>query len=302
VLIAQSVASLTLVVILVGVADLGAAGAVIGNVSVAAGGAAAVLIAVGRKFASDDSGRPLGLGELTRFGVRVYPASVTGFFSYRIDVFLLGFLLPGAPAEVTAMIGLYTLAVSLAELTFFVPDSVATVFFPRVAGADRRSADEMTPMVSRMTVLATLLVTAALIPAGFIAVHLILPAFVDALPAFLVLLPGVVALAVAKVLSSYVSGVGRPAPVAIAGVCALVVNIIANVLLIPVLGIVGASLSSVISYTVNTAILLVVVLRLSHMGPGSLLVPTRSEATQLLIVGRSVARRIRSGQTGGVAR
>jgi len=294
VLIAQSVASLAFVVVLVGAADLGAAGAVIGNVTVAAGGAAVVLFAVGRKFASDDSGRSLGIGELARFGIRVYPASVTGFFSYRVDIFLLGFLLPGSTSEVIAMIGLYTLAVSLAELTFFVPDSVATVFFPRVAGADRRSADEMTPMVSRMTVLATLLVTVALIPAAFVAVHLILPAFVDSLPAFLVLLPGVVALAVAKVLSSYVSGVGRPASVAIAGVCALVANIFANVLLIPALGIVGASLSSVISYTTNTVILLVVVLRLSHLGPGSLLVPRRAEVTRLLTVARAVVRRMRA--------
>jgi stage V sporulation protein B len=292
VLIGQSALSLMLVILLVGLLDLGPLGAVIGNLTVAGAGALAMVLGVRATSDESETGPRLAIGQLGRYGLRLYPASVTSFFSYRVDIFLLGFLLVGSPDEVTARVGLYTLAVSLAELTFFVPDSVATVFFPRIAGSERRNADEMTPMVSRMTVLVTLMVSVALIPAAFVAVHLILPNFTGSLPAFLVLLPGVVALAVAKVLSSYVSGIGQPLPVALAATIALATNVIANLLLIPPLGIVGASLASVISYSLNTATLVVITTRLSRRSPLELLVPSRAEARRLIEVARGVWRRV----------
>ncbi len=298
ILIGQSILSFLMVAVLVGLAGLGPAGAVIGNVVVAAAGALTVVVSVGATTRPGEPGAAIRLGELARYGLRLYPASVTSFFSYRIDIFLLGFLLVGSPTEVTAAVGLYTLGVSLAELTFFVPDSVATVFFPRIAGAERRSADEMTPMVSRMTVLAMILATIALIPAAFVAVHLILPDFVGSLPAFLALLPGVIALGVAKVLSSYVSGVGLPLPVAGAAVLSLIVNVILNFVLIPTLGILGASLASVGSYSVNTAVLLVVASRLTGRSPVAFLLPGRAEVTRLGMVARTILRRLRPGRRG----
>lgn len=296
VLVAQAALTLALVVVFVGVAGLGPAGAVLGNVIVAGAAATASAIAVRRTTRADEPAPPLGLGELARFGARVYPASVTTFFSYRIDIFLLGFLLAGSPSEVTAAIGLYTLGVSLAELTFFVPDSVSTVFFPRVAGSDRRGADAAAPMVSRMTILVMLLGTVLLVPAAVLAVNVLLPRFTDGLAAFAVLIPGVVVLGLAKVLSSYISGLGRPGPVTVAAVVSLVVNVTANLILIPPLGIIGAALASVMSYALNTAILVLIACRLSRRGPIDFLVPTRAEAVRLVEVVRAGWRRVRSGR------
>jgi O-antigen/teichoic acid export membrane protein len=292
VLIAQSALALVLVVVLVGAAGLGPTGAVVGSLVVAVVGAIATLVVARRTTSETEEGRPARIGELAGFGIRLYPASVTSFFSYRVDIFLLGFFLVGPDDAVAAQIGLYTLAVSLAELTFFVPDSVATVFFPRVAGAERRTADDLTPMVSRMTVLVTVIAVAALVPAAYVAVHVILPAFTGSLSPFLLLLPAVVTLAVAKVLSSYLSGLGQPLPVAVSAVTALIVNVVANVILIPLLGIHGAAIASIISYGVNTLMLLVVAVRLLHRSTADLLVPSRAEVERLVTVARAALRRL----------
>jgi O-antigen/teichoic acid export membrane protein len=278
ILVAQSLAVLALVVILVGVAGLGVAGAVIANVAVAAAGAIAMGMTL-RRTVTDvpDEGPQIRLGELTFYGVRLYPASAATYLSYRADIFMIAWLL-GDPRAV----GIYTLAVSLAELTFFIPDSVSTVFFARVAGSERQTADQLAPMVSRMTVLVTALGALALIPLAFAAVHVVLPAFVGSLPAFLVILPGVMALAVSKVLASYVSGLGMPLPVAAAAVASLIVNLVANLLFIPLYGIIGASISSVVSYGLHTTILVAIACRLSRLGPGAYLVPTRAEVARLV--------------------
>lgn len=282
ILIGQSIGTLVSVVILVGVMRLGVAGAVIGNLVVAGAGALAITLEARRVTAHDPEARPVRIGELAGYGLRLYPASLSSFFSYRADIFLLGALLGDAGA-----IGLYSIAVSLAELTFFVPDSVSTVFFPRVAAAARASADEMTPVVSRFTVMVTAVSVIGLVPAAFVLVLIVLPAFADSLPAFLVILPGILALSVAKVLSSYISGLGLPAPVATASVISLVINVAANLLLIPAWGIVGASAASLISYTVQAVILLGIAVRLTHRGPAAFLIPGREEV-----------RRLRDGVTG----
>jgi O-antigen/teichoic acid export membrane protein len=295
ILVSQSVLALSLTIVVVGVLGLGVAGAVVANLAVAVAGALAVLAESRRVTRSDPSAHesPVHPGELLSYGLKLYPASVTSFFSYRADVYLLGWLLADPVA-----IGLYSLAVSMAELTFFVPDSVSTVFFPRIAGAERVSANEMAPMVCRFTVLITILSAIGLIPVAYAAVYLILPAFSGSLPAFLVILPGVVALSVSKILSSYVSGLGLPTPIAITSSGALVLNVVANIALIPRFGIVGSSAASLISYTAHATVLVAISTRLSNRPFHAFVVPGRGEwrrllmgLTELLSRARSLARR-----------
>lgn len=295
ILVSQSIGALVSVVLLVGWLRLGVTGAVIGNLVVAALGALAISLEARRVTADDPESRPVRIGELTSYGAKLYPASLSSFFSYRADIFLLGLLLGDAGA-----IGLYSLAVSLAELTFFVPDAVSTVFFPRIAAAERASADEMTPVVSRFTVMVTALSVVALVPAAFVLVNLILPAFRGSLPAFLVILPGIVALSLAKVLSSYISGLGLPLPVAVASVVALVVNVGANLALIPVWGIVGASAASLISYSIHAAILLAVASRLARRSAGDFILPGSAEIRRLREGILSLIAGLRGARSGAV--
>ncbi len=279
ILIGQSILMVVLIVGLVGIADLGVTGAVIATIVVALATAVATTLELRRSIAADpeDATRPgVRIRELGSFGAKIYPASLAGFFGYRADVFLLSALL-GDPRA----IGLYTLGVSLAELTFFVPDAVSTVFFPRVAGMERESADEKVASVTRFTVLITLIATVLLIPAAFLAVNVVLPDFRDSLAPFLVLLPGIICLTVAKVLASYVGGLGIPLRVALASGSALGVNIVANLLLIPPLGIMGAAVASLISYTLNATLLLTIASRLSRRPPLEFILPTAGELRRL---------------------
>ena len=283
ILIGQSLAMLAATLILVGVAGLGAAGAVAGSVAVAAATALAITMAARRATRGGEQGGqrggpPVGLGELVGHGARLYPAAVTTFLSYRVDVFLLSALLGASSASA---IGLYSLAVRLAELVFVIPDSIGMVFFPRVAGAERAHADRMAPLVSRATVLVSALGALALAPAAVAGVYLVLPAFVPSLPAFFVLLPGIVAFSLAKVLSSYVSGLGMTRPVTVAAVASLALNVAANLLLIPIWGLVGAAAASLLSYTLHAVLLSIAAARLSRLPVAAFVLPTGGEVRQL---------------------
>jgi O-antigen/teichoic acid export membrane protein len=293
VLALQSLAWLAAVAGVVGIADLGVAGALASYLLVTGAGAVAVVTIVLRRSAREDAEpaeplepaaarelraprRPVRAGELLGFGLRLYPAGVTTFLSYRADLFLLSALLGDAGA-----IGLYAMAVSLAEITFQVPDSVATLFYPRVAGSTRADADRMAPAMARMTLLITLLAALALLPIAWLAIRILLPGFEGSLLPFAVLLPGTVALGLSKVLSGYISGLGLPGPVSVIAATALGVNLVCNVALIPALGIAGAALSSLVSYTVHALLTVRLAGRLSGSPFGAFVSPGRGEVQRL---------------------
>jgi O-antigen/teichoic acid export membrane protein len=293
IIVAQSALMLVGVVVLVGGLDMGVAGAVSSYVAVAVVAMVATAVELGRVVRREPPGGPaVRFGPFISYGLRIYPASVSGYFSYRADVLVLGAMLGDAVA-----VGLYTFAVSLAELAFMVPDSVSTVFYPRVAGMDRRDADSLAPQVSRFTLLVTGLALVGLIPAAWLATHVVLPAFGESMLPFLVLLPGIGALSISKVLSGYIGGLGMPLVVARASIVNLVVNLVANLVLIPPLGIVGAAMASLISYGVHAAILTAAASRLAHRRALEYIVPTSAEVKRLTDGIGSAWRRLRAGST-----
>lgn len=288
IVVAQSALMLVGVVVLVGVLDLGVAGAIASYVAVAIMAGVATAIELNRAVREDPSTGPnVRVSQVAAYGIRIYPASVTGYFSYRVDILVLSAILADSAA-----IGLYTFAVSLAELAFMIPDSVSTVFYPRVAGMERRDADALAPQVSRFTLLVTVIAVIGLIPAGYLATHFVLPAYAGSMLPFLVLIPGIIGLSVSKVLAGYVNGLGLPLMVARASIANLLINVVANVALIPVLGIVGAALASLVSYVSHAAILTVIASRIAKRRPLEYVIPTSAEVRRLTDGVRDLAARL----------
>jgi O-antigen/teichoic acid export membrane protein len=255
-------------------------------------GALAVLAAVRHVAVRNPDGDPVPMRALVSYGARAYPAGITGYFNYRADTFIIQALMVAAQAP--RALGLYSMAVTMAELIFYIPDAVTTIFLPTVAGSTAEAADAKLGRVSRLTVLATVSCSIALIPAAWAGVHLVLPKYDDCLPAFLVLLPGVVSLSLGKVMTSYIAGRGRPGPISVAAAITLVLNLAANVILIPQYGIVGASLASLISYTAMAALMVPVACRISGLSPAALVVPRKEEFLALRSIARLMVRRVSS--------
>jgi O-antigen/teichoic acid export membrane protein len=274
--LAQSALSLVLLVVLIGILGLGLDGAVAAAITSGIVAAIAYFV-VARRLQEPGSSAEVRVWEVLSYGIRVYPASVTAFFGYRADVFLLSWLL-GSPTQ----IGLYGVAVSLAELVFYVPDSVSTVFFPKVANAERADADRLVAPVNRLNLLITAGAALAMVPLGTIVVWVLLPSFAPGLAALYILLPGVVALSMSKVLSGYVTGVGRPLSTGAVSTATLIANLIANLILIPIAGIEGAAASSLLSYSMHASLMLLVASRASGEPISAFILPQRSDVAVLV--------------------
>ena len=196
---------------------------------------------------------------LFRYGLPSYPNSLSVFFSYRVDAYLIAFLV----LDPATALGYYSLAVGLAEIVFFFPRAVTTLYFPHVAGSPREESDRQVGLMSRVTLLVTGLSALLMAPAAAVMVWLVLPAYIPSLPALFVLLPGVVAFSVTFVAGGYLTGIDRVGITSVVSVVSVVTNVIANLILIPPFGIVGAAAASLISYSLSSVLLTIITGRLT---------------------------------------
>jgi O-antigen/teichoic acid export membrane protein len=178
-----------------------------------------------------------------KFGLRGYVANVLQFFNYRLDLFLVNYFL--GPSST----GIYTVAVAMAEMLWYLPNAVGFVIFPKAANTSAEAMNRFTPRVFRLTLALTAAGAVALAIIGKPFIEIVYsPAFASAYGPMLALLPGVVLLGGGKVLTNEIAGRGYPQYNSIASGVSLVLTIGLDLLLIPRLGVLGAAIASSFAY------------------------------------------------------
>jgi O-antigen/teichoic acid export membrane protein len=147
-------------------------------------------------------------------------------------------------------VGIYSVSVGLAEILWYFPNAVGFVIFPKATATKPEVMSAFTPKVFLITLGVTALGAIGLMALGKTFIQLIYSfAFIDAYIPMLVLLPGVILLGGAKVLTNEIAGRGYPQYNSINAGIALILTVIFDLILIPRLGMLGAALASSISYT-----------------------------------------------------
>jgi O-antigen/teichoic acid export membrane protein len=107
------------------------------------------------------------------------------------------------------------------------------------------------------------------------------PEFTPAVQALWYLLPGVLVFSIAKIIGNDFAGRGYVVTNGIVSASALALNIILNLVLVPRLGLVGASISSSISYTAATVLLVGLFAREAKVPWTHLIWPSRKDLIDL---------------------
>ena len=262
--LAQGAASTLLLTALVVGLDGGVGAAAAALITAAAGALVALGVLVRRLGGSL---RPRLQREVLQpmlsYAMRANLGNVLQFFNYRLDVFVVNYLL-GAE-----QVGIYGVAVSLAELLWQWPQAVSFALFPRATASDPEQMNRLTPRVLRWTLLVTLLGAIGLALVGALVIRFVFgERFAGAYGPMLILLPGVVLLGGGKVLGSDIAGRGHPGLNSLNSAAALVVTLAGNVALVPRFGIAGAALASSIAYALNFLLAVAFFLRVRRQPRG----------------------------------
>jgi O-antigen/teichoic acid export membrane protein len=187
---------------------------------------------------------------LLSFGARSWTSNVPHALNDQVDQLVISLIL--APRQ----LGLYVIAYTVATAPSFVGAAVVNTVLPTVASAGS-AAQQL--RATRRSILLTLAMTGA---AGLAVVAIMHPliriifgaAFLGAVPSARVLALAAVMQAETRVFHGVLKGLGRPTDATVSEVGALVVTGAGLAVLVPLLGIMGGALTSLIAYTASTLI------------------------------------------------
>lgn len=231
---------------------------------------------------------PKYIRQLLSYGAVAHLANIFSFLNYRLDNLILNTLAGPGP------VGIYSVAVGMGERFWIPATAIGSVLLPRIASLEGQEDARklITPIMSRLVFWLSLTMAVIIWPLiSWIISLLYSTEFQEAALPFRFLLPGIVFLNTTKILSNDIAGRGKPHINVYQSAVALIVNIGANIILIPQLGASGAALSSTISYSLLAILTILAYRRITKVPWQELIIPQRVDFLRVkLMLSRAFSR------------
>ena len=206
------------------------------------------------------------------YGLRGQIGNLATFFTYRLDIFIINYFLP------LSQLGYYALGVTISEALWQIPTAVGSALFPRTARTQVDDATQFTCFAMRQVFLVTCMCGILIAACSPLFVPFVFgAAFKPSIPVILLLLPGTMALCLAKVGCSDLAGRGKNGYSSIFAITCLVLTVFLDWILIPRVGILGAALASSIAYFLDSVLVLIAVRYELRVTWKDMLVPTKQD-------------------------
>jgi O-antigen/teichoic acid export membrane protein len=234
------------------------------------------------------------LRNMLSFGVRSYIQVVTAHLLLRISIYMVqSYLGP----EQTAF---YALALHLTETVLEVPQAIGLVLYPRLASLPEDEVHRLTAQTCRRTLMVTAPAALAL---GLFGPWLVTLWYGEAYAPAGAPLPwaavGVAMMSIFVIITRDFTARSKQRVNTIAGVTALIGNILLNLYVIPRYGITGAAFATAVSYTSACVILIGFFLWESRRPLAEVLIPTKADIQYFITVGQRAL--LRGRQMAGLA-
>jgi len=210
---------------------------------------------------------------LFNFGSKTYLNTVLSFLHLRVDQLMLNFFLN------PLAVGFYVISVGIVEKLWLLSQAVSMVLYPKVASMkDEEQRKRFTPIVARNTLFITILGAFLLfLLSKWLILLLYSDKFLPSVAPLQILLIGVVAISVERVLVNDILARGKPMINTYITFVALVANITLNVIFIPKYGVIGAAWATNLTYTLNSVIKILVYCKLSGNSVSDVIIFKKSD-------------------------
>ena len=184
-----------------------------------------------------------------RYGIPAHLSNIVTYLNYRFDQFLVSYILGNAS------LGIYSVAVGLSEKLWMFSSTISGVAFPKLSELfhDSYSQNRITLLLARWIFIISAI--------GAIGMAVAFPFYIryahgvnyiNSIPLFLVMLPGIVLFGAGRIFANSIASLGNTTPNLVISIITFVVNLTLNLILLPKIGIIGASIATLIAYAVDT--------------------------------------------------
>lgn len=189
--------------------------------------------------------------ESVKLGWRSHLGTIFYYLGWRLDFMLCNIYLDARA------VGQYSIAVLVGEVLWFIPNTLGVVLLPQTSRADKERSETLAAQVCRLTFFSSMVLALALaLTAPYLVRLLFGEAFLPAVPALQLLLPGMIMESGTRILTSFFVGRGFPLTTSTSAALVAVSNLMMNLCCIPRYGIAGAAVAGTISYTLGAAYLI----------------------------------------------
>ncbi len=203
-----------------------------------------------------------------KYGLKGQVGIFFQFFNYRLDMFLVSYYLS------IKEVGLYALSVVIAEFLWYIPNSISITLFPKVSAKDKSSANEFTRRISRTSITIMLIAGSIICLIAPVLIRIFYgEQFTESVIPLRILLPGIIAFGMVKILTGHLHGRGKPQYGSIVTVCSLLLTILFDLLLIPRFGIIGAALATTFAYLFSFILTLFFFINVTGLSLKEILIP-----------------------------
>jgi O-antigen/teichoic acid export membrane protein len=217
------------------------------------------------------------------FGWKSHLGRVMMAGNYRLDQWFVGAMAGSRE------LGLYSIAVAMAEILFYLPTALTIAQRPYLVRADTPEAGRSAARVFRASVVLSAVAAAALALAAPRVVPAIFgESFRGSVDDIQILSAGVLGILALKLLGNALTAKGRPDLATAGATAAFAATLVLDIVLIPAHGGLGAAIASTLAYTAGGIAVTVIFLRFFG-APGRLLVPRLRELPSMV---RSLSRAV----------
>ena len=200
--------------------------------------------------------------KMLRFGAQIFGVNAINMINYQADIILIGYFLTATD------VGYYAVAVGLSKFFWIIPQAIQTITFPATSEYwTNNNHSAMQTMIDKSMKYTACILLPIGLAVGFFAKDIITTIFGEefsyaVLPLLILLVGTVISSIASRSIGGSLSAVGRPDLSLKAVAISAAVNVILNILLIPIFGISGAAIATAISLIMGAFIVLVLTLKI----------------------------------------
>lgn len=213
--------------------------------------------------------------ETFRYSAWVYLANFTRELFLRVDFFVLYMI--RTPSEA----GIYSVALSLTSGLTIIMTSVQATFFPKTSTQSDAEAYASTPFYYRQMILVMFAASLAMVLAARPLLTVFGSEFLAGIVPMIILLAGMAVKGLNAVLSLHILGRGKPRVHMLVTSSTLVVSVLLNLWLVPEMGMNGAALATLASFTMENGVLVALYGLMSKRSVAPLFALSRTDLTAL---------------------